>query len=136
VANMSKTGLLIYCIRDIPVGEKLGIRVFFCNQYEFDSFKAVGKVAWKAPRRDSDWKGYQYGVKFVEMSREDGRKLLYIIKSHEEPEEISLKEHREVVDPPPKRLGPTHLSNLEPYDEKAFGGNNLWKSYMTKLLNS
>ncbi|MGA2519040.1 MAG: PilZ domain-containing protein [Thermodesulfobacteriota bacterium] len=81
VVNVSEGGLLIETVRDIPVGKELNITVLFPKGFELADFKVVAMIVWKEPYRkedlkgDSYWKGYQYGVEFMQVSQEDRLKL-------------------------------------------------------------
>ncbi len=47
VGNVSKTGLLIYSLQDLPIGSELTVQVFFSNGYKLDSFQVFSRVIWK-----------------------------------------------------------------------------------------
>lgn len=78
--NISERGLLIYStFRDLCVSEELKIRVFFPNGYELDSFKVIATVTWKKAYSETDWNGYKYGLKFIQISRADREKLKLLL---------------------------------------------------------
>ena len=82
VVNVSETGLLIECVKDIPVSSKLNITVLFPEEYELDSFEVLAEVVW----RDIYWgddnrKKYQYGLKFVSIKEPDHWKLRQLLFS-------------------------------------------------------
>jgi hypothetical protein len=79
--NASKEGLLIESLRDIPLGTELRIAVLYSKGFELANFKVVAKTVWKEPYSKGDWKGdrywkgYQYGLEFVQILDEDRWKL-------------------------------------------------------------
>jgi hypothetical protein len=86
VGNLSKNGLLIYSIQDIPVGTDLGIKVFISNGYGFDAFKVFARVIWKGSERQSGWDGYKYGMEFISLALEDQIKIETLFRRHIQPE--------------------------------------------------
>jgi hypothetical protein len=75
-------GLLIYSIfGDLCVSQELGIRIFFLNGYELDSFKMIAKVTWKKIHSEADWKGYKYGLELIHISRGDREKLKLLLRN-------------------------------------------------------
>ena len=85
VANASEGGFLIEAVRDVPVGTELNITVLFPKGFELANFNVVAKIVRKEPYRkedlrgDSYWKGYQYGLEFIQISEEDRWKLNFLL---------------------------------------------------------
>ncbi len=77
--NASETGLLIHAIKDMPIGKKLTIEVLFMRGFELAKFSAYAEIVWKATYVDDDWRGYQYGLKFVQMPTQDYLTLKQIV---------------------------------------------------------
>jgi hypothetical protein len=81
VIDASETGFLIYSIEDIPIGTKLRIAVLFPREYELANFEVAAEIIRKkvAEKRKE---GYQYGIKFTKILKEDYGKLreLFIAK--------------------------------------------------------
>jgi hypothetical protein len=75
VIDASETGFLIYSTEDIPVGSKLRIAVFFPREYELTNFEVFTEIIWKKISVEKRGKGYQYGLRFVEILEEDHLKL-------------------------------------------------------------
>jgi hypothetical protein len=75
VIDASETGFLIYSTEDIPVGSKLRIAVFFPREYELTNFEVFTEIIWKKISIEKRGKGYQYGLRFVEILEEDHLKL-------------------------------------------------------------
>ena len=85
VANASEGGFLIEAVRDIPVGTELNIAVLFPKGFELANFNVVAKIVWKEPYWKEDWKGnqywkgYQYGLEFIQILDEDRWKLNFLL---------------------------------------------------------
>jgi hypothetical protein len=81
VVNVSDGGVLIESPRDIPVGTELNITVLFPKGFRLDDLKVVTKIVRKEPYLKEDWqgnqywKGYQYGLEFIQILAEDRWKL-------------------------------------------------------------
>jgi c-di-GMP-binding flagellar brake protein YcgR len=77
VIDASETGFLIYSTQDLPVGTKLRIVVLFPWDYELRSLEVLAEVIWKkaADKRE----GYQYGMKFNHILKEDYSKLRQLL---------------------------------------------------------
>jgi len=79
--NVSVKGLLFFSIRDIPIGSKLNVRIFYANEYELDDIEAVSNIVRKSVHMAENWKGYKYALEFIQMSEEDLRKLTNLLNS-------------------------------------------------------
>ncbi len=96
VVNASEGGFLIESPRDIPVGTELSITVLYPKGFELVDFKVLAKIVWKGPYWKEDmkigrnWKGYQYGLEFIQILDEDRWKLGLLLSGRFESEEISL----------------------------------------------
>jgi len=101
VGNLSEAGLLICSGQDMPVREELNVRVFFSNGYEFDGIRVVAKIVWKDLHYETDWRGYKYGLQFVQISDEDRQKLVDLLRSPSTLEEISVREEPVLKNPAP-----------------------------------
>jgi c-di-GMP-binding flagellar brake protein YcgR len=82
VSNLSETGMLVYSIKDIPISSEFKTVVFFSNGFEFDGFRVNAKAIWKDLHFETGWKGYKYGLQFVQILEEDRWKLLNLLGSH------------------------------------------------------
>jgi hypothetical protein len=106
VVNAGKGGFLIESARDMPVGTKLTVILLFPKGFELANFKAVAKVVRKEPyrkenwNRSPSWKGYQYGLEFIEILEEDRRNLNYLLR-----DDLNLRRCSEVY--------PSHHENLD-----------------------
>jgi hypothetical protein len=75
VVNGSESGLLIYSVKDMPVGTKLNIAVLFPKGYELTHCEFVAEIVRKDLHWEEDWEGYEYGLKFLQIAEEDSEKL-------------------------------------------------------------
>jgi hypothetical protein len=94
VVNASEGGFLIESPRDIPVGTELSITVLYPKGFELANFKVTAKIVWKELywkedlQRDRSWKGYQYGLEFIQILDEDRWKLSLLLSKPFESDEI------------------------------------------------
>ena len=137
VENLGEGGLLTQSVYDMSVGEKLNIRIFFPNGFEFDGIRIVGKIVWKDHHYETDWKGYQYGVEFVLTSEEDRQKLDDLLRSPSILEENPSGEDTEADHPslekPVSSAKPIPSPNSQPMKETS--GHCLWERFKTKILH-
>lgn len=71
VVNGSEFGLLIRSLIDMPIGTKLNIMVLFVDEFQLGHFDAVAKIVRKDRRKDKMEKGYEYGLRLIQMKGED-----------------------------------------------------------------
>jgi PilZ domain len=94
VVNAGEGGFLIECTRDIPVGTELKVTLLFSKGFELANFEAVAKIVRKEPHGKEDlkgnqcWEGYQYGLEFIQILKEDRWKLNWLLGGRFEFEEI------------------------------------------------
>jgi len=89
IDNFSADGLLMLSARDMAIGTKLNVRIFYANEYELDGIEVVANIASKGLHVAEDWKGYKYGLEFVRISEEDRLKLSGLFNSDSTLEHIS-----------------------------------------------
>jgi hypothetical protein len=82
-------------IKEMPVGIKIDIEVLFPEKVKCSNFKAEAEIIWKDICYWDDWEGYQYGLKFIEISKEDYSKLKQILSDPTHLEETDLIEKRD-----------------------------------------
>lgn len=81
VVNASEGGFLIESLTDISIGTKLEIAVLYPKGFELANFKVMAKIVWKEHYSKEDWKGdpywkgYQYGLEFIQILDEDRWRL-------------------------------------------------------------
>jgi hypothetical protein len=73
--NISEGGSLIYLPEEKDVNQYLSLKLFFSSGSELDTIKVVAKVVWIDTHLSKDGEPYPYGVKFIDISPEDGTKL-------------------------------------------------------------
>ncbi len=81
VINASEGGLLIHSPKDMPLGLKLNIAVMFLMGYELAHFEVTAEIIWKDLHVYNQSEGYQYGLKIIQISEEDHRKLKQLLSS-------------------------------------------------------
>jgi hypothetical protein len=88
--NISEGGFLIYFPEEKDVNQYLSLKLFFSLGSELDAIKVLGKVVWTDSHLSKDGKHYPYGVKFIDISPEDGTKLRIFLRSLSSPLEDML----------------------------------------------
>jgi len=93
--DASESGLLIQTFKEMPVGIKIDIEVLFPKKLKWSNFKAEAEIIWKDISYWDDWEGYQYGLRFIQISNEDHSKLKEILCNPTHLKEIDLIERRD-----------------------------------------
>jgi len=75
----SETGFRIHSVKDMSVGTRLNVLVLFKKEFQLNYFEVVARVVWRDVCLKRDWTGYQYGLEFVEISKEDLKKLPHLL---------------------------------------------------------
>jgi hypothetical protein len=88
VINASETGLLIYSVKNIPIGTKLNIAVLFPKGFELANFEVLAEIIRKDLHFEENWEGYEYGLKFVQIMEEQYRKLRDLLSGRYQLEEV------------------------------------------------
>jgi hypothetical protein len=73
--NISEGGLLIYFPEEMDVSQYLRLKLFFSFGSELDTIRVLTEAIWMGNHLSKDQGYYPYGVKFVDISSEDGTKL-------------------------------------------------------------
>ncbi len=79
VVDASEGGILIDSVDDIPVTTRLNLQVLFPKGFELNNFEARAEIVWKDHRPSGKDDGYRYGIKFIELSEDDQRKLRQLL---------------------------------------------------------
>ena len=79
--NASEGGLLIYFPEQMEIGERLKLKLFRMLGPAVNSIGPLGEVVWVDPHLDETWLDYQSGVKFIEISQEDLKRLKHFFSS-------------------------------------------------------
>lgn len=69
--DASESGLLVQTLKDMPLETTLNIELLFPKESNLSNFKAVAKIVWKDICNWEDLEGYQYGLKFIQISDEN-----------------------------------------------------------------
>ncbi len=85
IGNISEGGLLIYFPEEIDARQYLKLKLFFSLNSELDTIKMLAEVVWKDSHLSKAREYYPYGVKFVDISPEDGAKLRNFLRSLSSP---------------------------------------------------
>ncbi len=88
--NASETGLLIQAFKDMPIGLRLNIELLFTEGFELSNLQGTAQIIWKDHYTWSDYKGYKYGLQFVQISNEDYKKLKVLLGNLFNLEDTSL----------------------------------------------
>jgi hypothetical protein len=80
VVDASEAGFLMYSVEDIPIGTKLKIAVLFPREYELVNFEVAAKIIRKKVSEKGE-EGYQYGIRFTKMLKEDYGKLRELFRA-------------------------------------------------------
>ena len=89
IVNGSEMGLLIESVKNIPVGTNLNIAVLFPKEYELANFEVSAQIVWKEIYWKEDWEGYQYGLEFIQISKNDHQKLRQLLTGRYNLDEIT-----------------------------------------------
>jgi c-di-GMP-binding flagellar brake protein YcgR len=79
--DASEGGLLVYLQEKFPIGTKLKIEVFFSHGLRLTPIRAQAEIVWADIRGPEDWGEYKYGLKFINIGKEDFSKLRSLLDS-------------------------------------------------------
>jgi len=85
----------IQTLREIPVGIRIDIEVLFPKKLSLANFKAEAEIGWENICNWKGWEGYQYGFKFIQISKEDYLKLRQILSNISCLKEIGFIDRRD-----------------------------------------
>ena len=89
VVDASETGFHISSTENIPIGTILKIDVLFPKKYELANFEVLAEIVWKKVSVDMRGKGFQYGLRFVQILEEDCRKLKELLSDRSASEDLA-----------------------------------------------
>src|SRR4030042_778925 len=81
VINTSEGGLLIHFPEQMDIGQHLRIKLFFASGSELDTIEVLAEVVWMDIHLGEGWGDYRCGVKFIDISPENMRKLKNFLMS-------------------------------------------------------
>ena len=73
--NASEGGLMVCFMESMSIGAKLILSMLFNLDYQLTEINARCQVVWKDVGLVSEFSGYQYGLKFLEIEEYDISKL-------------------------------------------------------------
>lgn len=79
--DASEGGLLVYLQEKFPIGSRLKIEVFFSHGFRLTPIKAEAEIVWADIRGPEDWGEFKYGLKFVNIGKDDYSKLKWLLDS-------------------------------------------------------
>ncbi len=79
--DASEGGLLVYLQEKFPIGTKLKIEVFFSHGFRLTPIRVEAEIVWADIRGPGDWGEYKYGLKFINIGKEDFSKLKWLLDS-------------------------------------------------------
>jgi len=82
--NASEGGLMVCLEESMNTGAKLVLSMLFNLGYQLTEIKARCQIIWKDVGLLSDFPGYQYGLKFLEIDEYDISKLKRLRKYTED----------------------------------------------------
>jgi len=88
--NASETGLLIQTFKDMPIGIRLRLELLFAKGFELSNLQGMVQIIWKDHHVWNDYKGYKYGLQFVQISNENYKKLKLLLENLFNLEDTSL----------------------------------------------
>lgn len=79
--NASEGGMLLYLQEKAEFGQRMRIKFFFPSGPELSSIEALVELMWVDFHLEKDWGDYRCGVRFVDISPEDTKRLTGFLKS-------------------------------------------------------
>ncbi len=79
--DASEGGLLVYLQEKFPIGTRLKMEVFFSHGFRLTPIKAEAEIVWADIRGPEDWGEFKYGLKFVNIGKDEFSKLKWLLDS-------------------------------------------------------
>lgn len=79
--NASETGILIQTLTNMTIGTRIYLEVLFAKGFELSTLQGMADIIWKDDYAWDNFKGYKYGLKFVQISIENHTKLKLLLGS-------------------------------------------------------
>jgi CheY-like chemotaxis protein len=80
VVNGSETGFLMQTLRDMALGTRIDLKVLFPEGFRLADFDVKAEVMWRDVLEKEEWRGFEYGLRILQVKREDFLKLRAIIR--------------------------------------------------------
>jgi hypothetical protein len=108
VLNASEAGLLIQTFKDMPIGQKVSIKILLKlllqKRVRFMGVRADSTIIWRDTYAWDGWDSYQYGLKFIQILDGDYRKLKLVLNTWPKLEKMSVDHNwnylQELIDKP------------------------------------
>ena len=79
--NVSEGGLLLCFPERMEIGQRLKLKLFSILGSPMNTVGPLSEVVWVGLQLDETWLDYQSGVKFIEISPEDLKRLKHFFSS-------------------------------------------------------
>jgi hypothetical protein len=79
VVDASEGGFLIHSVEDMDIGLKLHIVLMFTNGFELTNLEVLTQIVRKDISLYNGSKGYQYGLRIIQMVEQDRQKLKQLL---------------------------------------------------------
>ena len=79
--DASEGGLLVYLQEKFPIGTKLKVEVFFSHGFRLTPIRIEAEIVWADIRGPEDWGEFKYGLKFINIGKDDFSKLKWLLDS-------------------------------------------------------
>jgi c-di-GMP-binding flagellar brake protein YcgR len=73
--NASEGGLLVYLPQKMEIGQHLRLKLFFHSGSNMNTIEMTGEVVWIDIHLETNWGDYRTGLKFIDISPEDLKRL-------------------------------------------------------------
>ena len=73
--NASEGGLLVYFPEPMEIGQHLNLKLFFSLESGLGTVEVLAEVVWVDMHLNEGWGDYRSGVRFLDISPEDVKKL-------------------------------------------------------------
>ena len=77
--NASEGGFLVYFPEPMKIGQRLSMKLFFSLESGLSTIDVLTEVVWVDIHLSEGWGDYRSGVKFIDISPENVRKLKNIL---------------------------------------------------------
>jgi len=74
-------GLLVYLPEKMEIGQHLRVKIFFPSDFGLNTIESMTEVVWLDIHLEKDWGDYRTGVRFVDISLENLRRLKDFLRS-------------------------------------------------------
>lgn len=75
MVNASEGGLLVYLPEKMQLGQALKLKLFFNQGIKLNTIDVMAEVVWIDMHFGKDWGDYRMGLKFIDISPEDQKRL-------------------------------------------------------------